>query len=43
MCSAAMPSQVGGGEAGGGGGGGGGMSALNSLLMASLSLKLPQS
>ena len=42
MCSAAMPSQVGGGEAGGGGGSGV-MSALNSLLMASLSLKLPQS
>ena len=41
MCSAAMPSQVGGGEAGGGGSGG--VSALNSLLMASLSLKLPQS
>ena len=41
MYSAAMPCQVGGGEAGGGGSGV--MSALNSLLMASLSLKLPQS
>ena len=38
MCSAARPCQA--NEAGGGGGGRGGDVALNSLLMASLSLKL---